>query len=197
METLHNYLDFLFMKLPYNAETVRAKDELWQMMEDKYTQIRDEGKSEEEAAATVIAEFGSLEEIADELGIRDMLRNSDGYQGQTFGSTYANGGSSFSQSQASGADSFYQNAYYNGSTVNGETTAQSKEKKKADKNDDVYYKNDTARTIMSVYWSTITCIYLCWSFITFNWAITWVIWPVAAILHTILKNLLGTPLQED
>jgi hypothetical protein len=45
--------------------------------------------------------------------------------------------------------------------------------------------------IMSVYWSTVTCIYLCWSFITFDWGITWIIWPIAAIINSLVENLLG------
>lgn len=32
------------------------------------------------------------------------------------------------------------------------------------------------------YWPVITAIYLAWSFVTNNWQITWVVWPVAALL---------------
>ena len=49
---------------------------------------------------------------------------------------------------------------------------------------------DTATTIMSVFWPTVTCIYLSISFITFAWALTWVIWPVAAVIHAIFKSIL-------
>ena len=36
METIRNYLETMFANLPDNAEVRRAKNELWQMMEDKY-----------------------------------------------------------------------------------------------------------------------------------------------------------------
>lgn len=36
--------------------------------------------------------------------------------------------------------------------------------------------------VMGVYWSIVTALYLGYSFITFNWHNSWVIWPVAAIL---------------
>ena len=55
----------------------------------------------------------------------------------------------------------------------------------------VHYKNPVVAAIMSVYWSTVTCIYLCWSFITFDWGITWIIWPIAAIINSLVENLLG------
>ena len=38
------------------------------------------------------------------------------------------------------------------------------------------------KTISMVYWLTITAIYLAWSFLTSNWEITWVVWPIAGIL---------------
>ncbi|MBR4528793.1 MAG: hypothetical protein IKO80_00795 [Lachnospiraceae bacterium] len=44
-------------------------------------------------------------------------------------------------------------------------------------------------TVLSVYWPTVTCLYLCWSFLTFRWWMTWIIWPLAAVLHSILKRL--------
>ena len=45
---------------------------------------------------------------------------------------------------------------------------------------------------MSVYWPTVTCVYLIISFLTFAWAISWIIWPVAALINTLINNLCGT-----
>ena len=44
--------------------------------------------------------------------------------------------------------------------------------------------------VLSVFWPTVTCLYLCWSFLTFKWWLTWIIWPLAAILHSVLKRLI-------
>lgn len=74
METLKNYLESMFMNLPNTPEVRRAKDELWQMMEDKYSELIADGKSENEAIGTIIAEFGNLNEIAEELGIQSVVR---------------------------------------------------------------------------------------------------------------------------
>jgi hypothetical protein len=73
METIRNYLETMFLNLPNTPEVQRAKSELWQMMEDKYTELKNEGKSENEAVGTVIAEFGNLEELSEDLGIQSFV----------------------------------------------------------------------------------------------------------------------------
>lgn len=48
--------------------------------------------------------------------------------------------------------------------------------------------------VQSVYWLVITAAYLGWSFVTNDWHITWIIWPVAAVLSGIIEvicNLIG------
>lgn len=40
-----------------------------------------------------------------------------------------------------------------------------------------------------IYWCVITAIYLGWSFLTNNWAHTWIIWPVAGVLFAALHQL--------
>ena len=68
MDTIKNYLETMFMKLPNTEEVIRAKAELLMMMEDKYNELIAEGKAENEAIAVVISEFGNLDEIAESLG---------------------------------------------------------------------------------------------------------------------------------
>ena len=53
------------------------------------------------------------------------------------------------------------------------------------------YINKTAAAVMSVYWPTVTCLYLIWSFLSLDWYITWIIWPIAGIVHTLVKNMLA------
>lgn len=55
---------------------------------------------------------------------------------------------------------------------------------------DVEYINDVAKLVMELYWPVITTFYLCWSFITFEWWRTWIIWPIAGVAHIIVKKLL-------
>lgn len=74
MEAIREYLNNLFMSLPETPEVLRAKAELLEMMEDKFDELVNEGKSEKEAIGTVISEFGNLEEIARELGIDGYMK---------------------------------------------------------------------------------------------------------------------------
>ncbi|MCR4650340.1 MAG: permease prefix domain 1-containing protein [Lachnospiraceae bacterium] len=74
METIKNYLESMFANLPNSAEVRKAKNELLQMMEDKYNELIEEGKNENEAVGTVISEFGNLEELAEELGLEEEVK---------------------------------------------------------------------------------------------------------------------------
>ncbi|MEG2823041.1 MAG: helix-turn-helix transcriptional regulator [Lachnospiraceae bacterium] len=46
--------------------------------------------------------------------------------------------------------------------------------------------------IEEAYWSITTVIYLLWSFLSFDWHITWIVWPIAAILYSIVSVVLAT-----
>lgn len=67
METIQNYLDSMFAALPDTEEVRRAKEEILQMMEDKYNELKSTGSTENEAIGIVIKEFGNLEELKEEL----------------------------------------------------------------------------------------------------------------------------------
>lgn len=45
--------------------------------------------------------------------------------------------------------------------------------------------------VASIYWSIITAIYLGYSFITFNWHVSWIIWPCAGVLYGALLGVLA------
>ena len=81
METIRNYLETMFQKLPNTHEVQRAKVELGQMMEDKYTELKNEGKSENEAIGIVISEFGNLDDLALDLGISGYMNPNNNMAG--------------------------------------------------------------------------------------------------------------------
>ena len=76
METIKNYLEAMFANLPNTDSVRKAKYELLQMMEDKYSELISEGVSENEAVGTVISEFGNLDDLAEELGLQDEIHTS-------------------------------------------------------------------------------------------------------------------------
>lgn len=75
METIFNYLENMFLQLPKTPEVLRAKQELGNMMEDKFQELIAEGRKENEAVGIVISEFGNLEELAEELGISQVVND--------------------------------------------------------------------------------------------------------------------------
>lgn len=70
MDAITTYIDHMFRSLPATAEVRRARAELQQMSEDRYQELLAEGVSENEAVGRVITQFGNLDELADDLGIR-------------------------------------------------------------------------------------------------------------------------------
>lgn len=77
METIKNYLEAMFASLPNTEEVIKAKSELEQMMEDKYNELLDDGVNDNEAVGKIISEFGNLDELAEELGITSVVKETD------------------------------------------------------------------------------------------------------------------------
>lgn len=69
MNVIIAYLDTMFSTYPQTPRLLEAKAELQGMMEDAYTSLIAEGRSENEAVGQVIRDFGNLEEVAPVLGI--------------------------------------------------------------------------------------------------------------------------------
>lgn len=82
MGTIRTYLENMFMNLPKSREVLKAKEELLAMMEDKYSELKDLGKTENEAIGIVISEFGNLEELSAELGISEFMGVEDKEDGK-------------------------------------------------------------------------------------------------------------------
>lgn len=55
---------------------------------------------------------------------------------------------------------------------------------------DAIYQENVKREerISSIYWPGITAIYLLWSFLSNDWHITWIIWPIAGCIFAAVSN---------
>lgn len=69
METINNYLNTMFASLPSTNQMEKLKNDILSNMEDKYNELKRNGKSENEAIGIVISEFGNIDELVSELGI--------------------------------------------------------------------------------------------------------------------------------
>lgn len=43
--------------------------------------------------------------------------------------------------------------------------------------------------VSGIYWCVVTAVYLGWSFTTYEWHRTWIIWPVAAVLFAVVEGI--------
>ena len=68
MDAIQTYLNNVFAALPQTERALALKKEMLAGMEEKYYALKQEGKSEHEAVGGVIVNFGSIDEIAAELG---------------------------------------------------------------------------------------------------------------------------------
>lgn len=75
MDTIKTYLDNLFRTLPNTEQLKRLKLDLLANMEDKYLELKSNGKSENEAVGVVIAEFGNIDELLLEMGVSKNSTN--------------------------------------------------------------------------------------------------------------------------
>ncbi|WP_042200381.1 permease prefix domain 1-containing protein [Paenibacillus camerounensis] len=69
MDTIAAYLNNMFASLPRTEQTYNLKQDLLANMEEKYHELKKEGKSENEAVGIVISEFGNIDELVEELGL--------------------------------------------------------------------------------------------------------------------------------
>ncbi|WP_105617102.1 permease prefix domain 1-containing protein [Vallitalea okinawensis] len=70
METIINYLENMFATLPKTKQMNSLKEDLLANMEDKYNELKRNGKTENEAIGIVISEFGNIDELVKEFGIK-------------------------------------------------------------------------------------------------------------------------------
>ena len=73
METIKTYLENMFSGLPDTPEVRKARYELEQMMEDKYSELKSSGKSENEAIETGLKKFGAMLGDNVEVGCGSVL----------------------------------------------------------------------------------------------------------------------------
>ena len=93
MDTIRIYLENMFARLPGTPEIMKLQKDMLHTMEDKYEELKSEGKSENEAIGIVISEFGNIDELLEELGLK-AAQNTEREAG-------ANAGGGWQQSEAS------------------------------------------------------------------------------------------------
>ncbi|MBT2731827.1 permease prefix domain 1-containing protein [Carnobacterium sp. ISL-102] len=63
MDTIKQYVESIFVNLPRTSKMLQLKEDMLTDMEDKYRQLKAEGKSENEAIGAVLSEFGHTDKL--------------------------------------------------------------------------------------------------------------------------------------
>ncbi len=177
METIRNYLEAMFAQLPDTAEVRQAKDEMLQMMEDRYHGLIDGGMKENEAVGTLITEFGDIDELRESLS-----------EGEGEHSTAERKAAGDERKQSTVQPDSRENSHSSQRTPESCQDRPYREEKSEERK--MIYPNPACEIFMEFYWETIVCLYLIWSFLTFDWWVTWIIWPVAAVVHGVMEKSL-------
>lgn len=82
MEKIRNFVENMFLSLPDTPEVQEAKAHILEGMADRYEALLAQGKSADEAFGVVAGEFGSMEELRQELGLSAAPQPPDLLQGQ-------------------------------------------------------------------------------------------------------------------
>jgi hypothetical protein len=73
MDTIESYLNTVFAQAPDTAQVRQLKADMLANMQEKYQELKNAGRTENEAVGAVISEFGNVEELFAEMGIaKDM-----------------------------------------------------------------------------------------------------------------------------
>lgn len=76
MDKIRAYVDAMFSSLPNTQAAAEMKQNILENMQEHYEELIAQGMSENEALGTVIAQFGSMDEIKRALGVENSVTGS-------------------------------------------------------------------------------------------------------------------------
>lgn len=74
-------------------------------------------------------------------------------------------------------------------SFSGERSASHKLLQQGEYTRDEKYVSKRMNVVAGIYWPLITAIYLAFSFVTYRWDISWIIWPVAGVFFAVIAMI--------
>lgn len=74
MKKIKHHIDELFKDMRRNNETEMVKQEIIENLEEKVFYLMEQGKEEEDAINKAIVEFGDIDDLKKELGVKRRKR---------------------------------------------------------------------------------------------------------------------------
>lgn len=80
MKTIKDYITALFLGVEETEKTKQLKADLLANAEDRYEDLKAQGTSENEAIGAVISEFGNIEELLEEMNLKQDYETEHGHE---------------------------------------------------------------------------------------------------------------------
>lgn len=208
---IDNYIDVLFSDIPRSKKAAELKEELRANMNERYDDYIAQGESETQAYSQTVANIGDIDEmLASVTPDAQFKLEAQHYRTRSarnigvavglyiLGAAMVVGSAFFNSENAPILAVFILLVLAAVATGLIIYTRMSTPREYQDFNrdDDDMRGIDTStpegkrfQNLLSLYWMVVTFGYLVWSFLTFDWHITWIVWPIAGVLSGILKVL--------
>ena len=207
---IERYLDALFVGIPRTNKARELKEELLGNMQDRYEDYLREGKSESEAYSLTVASMGDLDAmIAEAMPDEDFRREAQYYRRRRARNTAIAVATYILGAALVVASALAEQEHIQILSVVGllvlaagatalliythmSTPLEYREEDEEDRWEREILKKPGGykyKAILNIYWIAVTVVYLGVSFLTFQWGITWIIWPLAAVFSGILRTI--------
>lgn len=212
---IKNYLDALFSDIPRSRRAMELKEELPVNMSERYEDYLSEGKTENQAFSLVISSFGDLDEMLEDIIPSDQFREEAHYYLKRNARNTALGVAMYILGAAvligfGGLGSYFNMGdvlpivgllillvfaaiatgliVYSQMSTPLEYKDYNEQAKQEFKNLDSKHSR-LLSNLLSIYWISVTFVYLAISFVTGTWGISWIIWILAAVFESIIKTV--------
>jgi len=212
---IKNYVDVLFSDIPKSKKANELKEELLSNMSERFNDYIHEGKTENQAYSLVISNLGDVDEmLAGVIPDAEFKQEASFYRKRNARNTAISVamyiiGTVFliglgGLSELFGKEDFYSIigliillvfvAVATGLLIytKQSTPPEYREYDEETEREIKLYRGKHGRilkSVLSVYWTFITLVYLAVSFFTMQWHITWMIWLLAVVLEGIIKTV--------
>lgn len=210
---IKNYIDVLFKEVPRSKKAIELREELASNMNDRFEDCLRQGMSETQAYSQTVANMGDFDAmIAEVMPDAEFRSQAQFYRKRNARTTGIAIAMYILGAAIVVASALFEEKFGDAAPIIGvvillilaavatgmliyshmSTPQEFRDYDKMSAEERRLYATPTGqklKSVLSIYWSIITIIYLVVSFLTFAWHITWVIWPVAGILSEIVKTI--------
>ena len=214
---IKNFIDGLFSDIPNTRSAVELKDELHANLQERYGDYIAQGKSESQAYSQAIASLGDVDELLqDVMPTKEFKKEAHHYRMRQarnvsigvglyiIGAAILVSCTLFAQGFGWDEDVFVAIGLMGlflcaapATTMivytNMSTPQEFKHVDEDEVRDNAFYqtkKGQSFKLYESIVWPVVVALYLLASFSTYDWHVTWIIFPITALANTAMKGII-------